>query len=142
MASPKCQYILNEVIYFEWPHWQTMSRLPKIAWSFIQLAFVTLSSPVYIPLRLARRSSRCDKGARNLWWFREMYEHPFSKFINHTTWYLVFLAFAFSSSFEQEFGTTVTGLLSIGKSNADHIHHQYHHHHYHHKSSSSLMSSS
>ena len=110
-----------------------MSRLPKIAWSFIQLSFVALSSPIYIPLRLARKFPRCDKGAWNLWWFREMYEHPFSKFINHTTWYLLFLAVAFSSSFEEAFGTTVTGLLSIGKSNADHIHHRL---------SSSLLSSS
>jgi len=42
-----------------------------------------------------------------------MYEHPYSKFINHTTWYLVFLGFIILTSYEHEFGTTVTGMVWI-----------------------------
>ena len=45
-----------------------------------------------------------------------MYEHPYSKFINHTTWYLVFLGFIILTSYEHEFGTTVTGMVWIGRS--------------------------
>jgi len=112
VASPKCQYILNEIIYYEWPHWQNISRTTKFAWSFLQLVFVAISSVFYVPLRLARKFPCCDER----WWeFREMYEHPYSKFINHTTWYLVFLGFIILTSFEHEYGTTVTGLVWIGK---------------------------
>ena len=118
MSSPKCQSILNEIVYYEWPYWQNMSRVAKMPWFFFQLVFVTVCSIVYIPVRLVRkfRCCTCDKDD-NMWWeFREMYEHPYSKFINHTMWYLVFLFFIFSTSFEHEFGTTVTGLVWIGKS--------------------------
>ncbi len=115
VSSPKCQSILNEIIYYEWPYWQNMSRMTKIPWFFFQLVFVAVSSIFYIPIRLVRKFPCCD-GDDDMWWkFRKIYEHPYSKFINHTTWYLVFLFFIFSTSFEHEFGTTVTGLVWIGK---------------------------
>ena len=116
VSSPKCQSILNEIIYYEWPYWQNMSRITKLAWFFLQLVFVAVSSIVYIPIRLARKFSCCNKDDNTWWEFRELYEHPYSKFINHTMWYLGFLYFIFLTSFEHEFGTTVTGLVYIGKS--------------------------
>ena len=116
MASPKCQYILNEIVYFKWPHWQDMGRAPKIAWSVIQFFIVIITSCFYIPLRLAGKLRCCERDDGSWWKFRKFYEHPYSKFINHTTGYLVFLSFVIVTSFQQEFATTVTGLVSIGKS--------------------------
>ena len=115
MASPKCQYILNEIVYFKWPHWQNMRRAPKIALSFIQLFIVIITSWIYIPLRLAGKCRTCERDDEN-WWKYKLYEHPYCKFINHTTWYLVFLSLVIATSFEQDFATTKTGLVYIGKS--------------------------
>ena len=58
-----------------------------------------------------RRSPSCDRDDRSLWDFREIYEHPYSKFINHTMWYLAFLGFIMSTSFENKdsFTTPVIG---------------------------------
>lgn len=116
VTSPKCQSVLNEIVYYEWPYWQDMSCLTKMAWFFFQLLFVAVSCIFYIPVRLARKFPCCDKDDSIWWRFREKYEHPYSKFINHTVWYLVFLFFIFSTSFEKEFGTTETGLVWLGKS--------------------------
>ena len=115
MASPKCQSVLNEIIYYEWADWQDKSRLTKLSWSLFQLVLVAASSVFYIPIRLVRKFPSCSKDD-NIWEFRELYEHPYSKFINHTMWYLVFLSLIFLTSFEHEFGTTVTGLVWLGKS--------------------------
>ena len=116
VTSPKCQSVLNEIVYYEWPYWQNMSCLTKMAWFFFQLLFVAVSCIFYIPVRLASKFPSRDKD-NSIWWrFREKYEHPYSKFINHTMWYLGFLFFIFSTSFEREFGTTETGLVWLGKS--------------------------
>ncbi|KAJ7377773.1 Short transient receptor putative channel 4 [Desmophyllum pertusum] len=90
-----------------------MSRITKLAWFFLQLIFVAVSSIFYIPIRLARTFPCCNKDDNNWWEFRELYEHPYSKFINHTMWYLGFLSFILLTSFEHEFGTTVTGLVHM-----------------------------
>ena len=116
VTSPKCQSVLNEIVYYEWPYWQDMSCLTKMTWFFFQLLFVAVSCIFYMPVRLARKFPCCDKDDSIWWRFREKYEHPYSKFINHTVWYLVFLFFIFSTSFEKEFGTTETGLVWLGKS--------------------------
>ena len=116
MASPKCQYILNEIVYFKRPHWQNVGRAPKIAWSIIQLVIVIVASLVYIPFRLAGKFRCCDKDDESCWkkCFRELYEHPYSKFVNHTMGYLVFLAFVIATSFDEEFATEAAGLVWIG----------------------------
>ncbi|KAJ7377775.1 Short transient receptor putative channel 4 [Desmophyllum pertusum] len=90
-----------------------MSRITKLAWFFLQLVFVAVSSIVYIPIRLARKFSCCNKDDNTWWEFRELYEHPYSKFINHTMWYLGFLSFILLTSFEHEFGTKAAGLVHI-----------------------------
>ncbi|XP_022789684.1 short transient receptor potential channel 4-like isoform X3 [Stylophora pistillata] len=110
VANPKCQWVLNEIIYYKWPDWRNKSRWTKVVWFFFQLLLVAVSSVFYIPIRLVRKFYRCcqDDG---IWEFRELYEHPYSKFINHTMWYLVFLWMIFLTSFDSKFGTTVTGLI-------------------------------
>ena len=114
VASPKCQWILNEIIYYEWPGWRDKSRLTKLAWFFCQLLLVAVSSVFYIPTRLVRKFSRCCNNEK-IWEFRELYEHPYSKFINHTMWYLVFLSMIFLTSFDHKFETSTTGLIWRGK---------------------------
>lgn len=82
VTSPKFQSVLNEIVYYEWPYWQNMSCLKKMAWFFFQLLFVAVSCIFYMPVRLARKFPCSDKDD-NIWWrFREKYEHPYSKFIH------------------------------------------------------------
>lgn len=114
VASPKCQWILNEIIYYEWPGWRDKSRLTKLAWFFFQLLLVAVSSVFYIPIRLVRKFYRCCNNEK-IWEFRELYEHPYSKFINHTMWYLVFLSMIFLTSFDDKFESSATGLIWCGK---------------------------
>ena len=116
VASPKCQRILDEIIYYQWPYWQDVRRVTKFAWSIVQLLMVAISCFVYIPLRLLRKSPCFDEGDGCWWNFREIYEHPFSKFINHSTWYMVFLVFVFLNSMQHSFATRLMGLEWIGMS--------------------------
>ncbi|XP_068731946.1 short transient receptor potential channel 6-like [Montipora capricornis] len=141
VASGKCQTILNEVIYFQWRGWQKKNRTPKILWSIVQLLLFTIPGIplVYMILRLSKEccgviatyqecrpgigmgegqrgccvSCRCDKYDGCCGVFRLLFEHPYSKFVNHTMFYLVFLGFLIAASFEEEFGTTDTGLVWI-----------------------------
>ena len=112
VTSPKCQHILNEIIYYEWPHWQNRKMLTKLAWSFLQLAIVLVSIVFYIPMRLARKFPCCNKDPWRWWKFREIYEHPYCKFVNHNMWYLIFLVFIFLTTFAQALGAEITGVLS------------------------------
>ncbi|KAJ7377783.1 hypothetical protein OS493_026350 [Desmophyllum pertusum] len=115
VASPKCQYVLNEIVYRGWTNWQDKGIVRKILWFFLQLLLVTITCPVYIPVRLIRRCcSCCYEFEDECWWkFRKLYEYPYSKFINHTMSYVVFLCLVFASSFQDEFDTTKTGLAWI-----------------------------
>ena len=62
-------------------------------------------------------TSPCFDEDDGCWWnFREIYEHPFSKFINHSTWYMVFLVFVILNSMQQSFATRLMGLEWIGMS--------------------------
>ena len=112
VTSPKCQHILNEIVYYEWPHWQNTNLLTKLAWSFFQLVMVSVSIAFYIPVRLARKRPCCNKDHWRWWKFREMYEHPYCKFVNHNMWYLLFLVFIFLTTFAQAFGAEITGFLT------------------------------
>ena len=132
MASEKCESILNEVVYFGWPGWQKKKRMPKILWSF--LVQLSLSILLCIPYTLYRAfkdcrccscccscgCSCCCSCCGQCWpksWklFRQQFEHPYSKFVNHTTWYMVFLAFLIAASLEDTFGRTWIGLEWIGE---------------------------
>ena len=121
MASAKCESILNEVIYFGWPGWQKKKRTPKILWSFLVLL---LTITFCIPYTLYRAfkdcfcHSCCHQGGPKCWkFFQQWYEHPYHKFVNHTTWYMTFLALLFACSFHDQ-GTyegSLTALDGIGK---------------------------
>lgn len=116
MASPKCQYILNEIIYRGWRNWQDKGILRKASWFLIQFVLVAITCFFYIPVRLLRKCCGCGKVEDICCWkFRKLYELPYSKFINHTMSYVLFLCLVFASSFQDKFGTTKTGLAWIGK---------------------------
>ena len=116
VASPNCQYVLNEIVYRGWRNWQDQGVVRKGLWFLIQFALVTAIWFLYIPVRLIRRCCCCSEFEDNCCWkIRKLFEHPYSKFINHTMSYVLFLCLVFASSFQDEFGTTKTGLAWIGK---------------------------
>ena len=120
MASPKCQYALNEIVYRGWGNWQHTGIPRKTLWFVFHLLFVALTCLVYIPVRLIQRCYCPQKfKVKCCWKFRKFYEHPYSKFINHAMPYLIFLSFLFASSFQDKFGTTITGLAWVGKFSAN-----------------------
>ncbi|XP_015764581.1 PREDICTED: transient-receptor-potential-like protein [Acropora digitifera] len=53
----------------------------------------------------------CNHRESECWKFiRRQFEHPYSKFVNHTLSYTVFLAFLIAASFQDTFGRTWSGL--------------------------------
>lgn len=131
VASPKCQRILNEVVYLD-PCWQDRNVAMKLLWVIFQWLLVVAFIPIYIPYKLAQLClkrtcyrgkcmsdccSGCHNSCMNQFWnlVRNTFEHPYSKFINHTTWYLLFLSLVFASTFQKNFGTTSTGLSRYGQ---------------------------
>ncbi|XP_074637783.1 short transient receptor potential channel 5-like isoform X2 [Acropora palmata] len=117
VASAKCESILNEVVYFGCPSWQKMNRERKIRWSFfVQLPFLFLFFPLTcIPYTFYRALLKdcpyCNHCEPECWKFiRRQFEHPYSKFVNHTIFYMVFLGFLMAASVEDTFGTTSIGL--------------------------------
>lgn len=116
MASPKCQFVLNEIIYRGWRNWRDYGIVRKTIWFFLHFLLVAITCLVYIPARLIRRSYCCRKFKDNCCWkFGRLYELPYSKFVNYTTSYVLFLSLLFASSYQHEIGTTKTGLVWIGK---------------------------
>ena len=121
VASAKCESILNEVIYFGWPGWQKTERISKILWSFLQLPLsILLCIPytLYRAFKDCRCGYCCDRGEPECCkLFQPLFEHPYSKFVNHTTWYMVFLAFLIAASFHAQdtYGRTRVELDGIGK---------------------------
>lgn len=118
VTSPKCQYILNEIIYLGWRKWQDEGFMTKAILFLVQFLLVSLASIVYIPLRLIRRC--CCRGQfedKCFWKFRKLYEHPYSKFINQTMSYVLFLCLVFASSYRNEFKIAREGpeMVTIGK---------------------------
>ena len=120
VASPNCQYVLDEIVYRGYRKWQDRSIVGKASWFLLQFFLVAGTFIFYIPVRLVRLSkcSECSCGKSKdfcLWKLRKLYELPYSKFVNHTMSYLLFLCLVFASSFQEEFGATKTGLAWIGK---------------------------
>ncbi|XP_074637768.1 short transient receptor potential channel 5-like isoform X2 [Acropora palmata] len=116
VASAKCESILNKVVYFDRPSWQKEKRIPKILWSFfVHLPFLFI--PLCIPYTIYRAFKDClrrDQYEPDCWkLIRRQFEHPYSKFVNHTLSYMVFLAFLIAASFEDTFGRTWIGLEGI-----------------------------
>ena len=111
MASPNCQYVLNEIVYLGWGNWQDQGIVRKVLWFLFQFFLVAITCTVYIPIRLVRL---CSCSEYDIWCWK-LYELPYSKFINHTVWYMLFLCVLFASTFQDKFETTKTGLTWIGK---------------------------
>ena len=101
MTSPKCQFILDEVIYYDSPQWQNKGILKKTLLFCLQLIFVIITSIGYIFILLCPKCTTCDENC--CWrWFRNVFEHPYSKFINHVMSYVTFLCLIYASSFKYE----------------------------------------
>ena len=116
VASPNCQCVLNEIVYLGWQNWQDRGIVRKALWFLFHWFFlVAITFPVYISIRLVRLYSCCEYSDVCCWKLRWLYELPYSKFINHTMSYVLFLCLVFTSSFQEEIGTTKTGLTWIGK---------------------------
>ncbi|XP_078384472.1 short transient receptor potential channel 4-like isoform X1 [Oculina patagonica] len=114
VASPKCQFALNEVVYRGWRNWHYKGIVRKTLRFVFHFLLVALTCLVYIPVRLMRTCCYCHKYQnKRCWKFRMLYEYPYSKFINHTMSYVVFLCLVFASSYTEKFGTTATGLVWI-----------------------------
>ena len=116
VASPKCQFVLNEIIYRGWRNWRDRSIVRKTLSLFLHFFLVAITSVVYIPIRLIQRSCCCGKLQDSCCWkFRKLFELPYAKFVNHTMSYLVFLSLLYTSSYPPDFGATHTALVWIGK---------------------------
>ncbi|KAL9988578.1 hypothetical protein ACROYT_G003036 [Oculina patagonica] len=132
VASPRSQFILNEIIYYKWEDWQDESTVKKILWFvfqfFVLIAIITpffyiwyrvhkkIRSTMHIDnieendkLLQQKSKPRCE------WRIESLYEHPYSKFINHTMSYIVFVSLLIGSTFgfESEYRTSTTGLSRI-----------------------------
>lgn len=113
VASPNCQFVLDGVIYKQSPGWRNRGIGIKAAWCLLQLLLVSLTIPFYIPLKLIRKNFPCCGFDSH--WLRKLYEDPYSKFLNHTMSYMIFLALIFGSSFEYTYGPDGAGLTWIGE---------------------------
>ncbi|KAK2555386.1 Short transient receptor potential channel 5 [Acropora cervicornis] len=116
VASATCESILDEIVYFGRPNWPKEKRIPKILWLFfVHLPFLII--PLCIPYTIYRAFKDClcyDQGEPKCWKvIRRQFEYPYSKFVNHTLSYTVFLAFLIAASFQDTFGRTWIGLEGI-----------------------------
>lgn len=119
VTSPKCQLILDEVVYHEWPMWQSKGLAVKtLRLLFHYLFIISLGVIIYLPLRLILKGCLCCKSSdqERCWKLRRLFELPYSKFINQTMSYSVFLCLVFASTFQSKFITDGTGMSNIGKS--------------------------
>ncbi|XP_022789160.1 short transient receptor potential channel 4-like [Stylophora pistillata] len=115
VTSPKCQLIFDEVVYREWPMWYDKGLAVKTLRFLFHFIVMSFGIIAYLFLRLIMRGCCCCKlnEKEGLWRLRKLYELPYSKFINQTMSYLVFLCLVFASTFQTKFGTTKTGLGAI-----------------------------
>jgi len=124
VASPRCQSILNEIIYQD-QCWQNRNLIVKLFWALlIQLPLVIIFSLIYVPYHLVDlclkkvSCSNCLRFQCKWYCFRlvkNTFQHPYSKFVNHTTGYLVFLCAISANTFETNFESPLAGLSTLGK---------------------------
>ena len=97
--------------------WQDKSKAKKFFWSLWQFVVILLVTPFYVFVRPPMKIWRSLSHIRCLAYIEELYEHPYNKFANHISFYIVFLGLLFASTFgfEHEYRTSTTGLSSIGK---------------------------
>ena len=119
VTSPKCQFILDEIVYREWPMWQDKGLAVKtLRFLFHYIFIISLGVIIYLPLRLILKGCLCCKSndQERCWKLRRLFELPYSKFINQTMSYSIFLCMIFASTFHSKFITDGTGMSNIGKS--------------------------
>ena len=87
----------------------------KFFWSLWQFVVILLVTPFFVFVRPFMKT--CCSDIRCHAYIEELYEHPYNKFGNHISFYIVFLGLLFASTFgfEHEYRTSTTGLSSIGK---------------------------
>ena len=97
--------------------WQDKSKAKKFFWSLWQFVVILLVTPLYVFVRPPMKIWRSLSHIGCLAYIEELYEHPYNKFANHISFYIVFLGLLFASTFgfEHEYRTSTTGLSSIGK---------------------------
>ena len=116
VASYNCQYVLNEVINRGWWDWRDEGFVVKSIWFLFHFIFSLVMSIPYLLIKLLNEccgaSSCCS-----CWKLRKLFEHPYSKFINHLMSYLTFLCTIFTSSFPSVYSRTSSGhsMLPLGK---------------------------
>lgn len=133
MGSPKCQFILNEVICYKWSDFQDQSRTRKIFRFVVHFLLITIITPFYIPFRIfekiwPKKSSNMYANMRCPWsnrwqrraqkfieWVQTLYEDPFRKFANHLISYVVLLCLLFSSTLGGLNTASALGLSRNGK---------------------------
>lgn len=126
MASARCQSVLDQIIFYKCPEWKDEGIMRKFVWVVVQLILTTILTPFYISLRIFEKvfrkksSNMCSSGIakKSIERIRSLYEHPYSKFVNHSMSYFLFLALLLLSTFgfENEYKSTSVGLTRIGKS--------------------------
>lgn len=116
VTSPKCQFILDEIVYREWPMWQDKGLAVKtLRFLFHYIFIISLGVIIYLPLRLILKGCLCCKSndQERCWKLRRLFELPYSKFINQTMSYLISLCMVFASTFQNKFQTIKAGMSYI-----------------------------
>ena len=106
VTSPKCQFILDEIVYREWPMWQDKGLAVKtLRFLFHYIFIISLGVTIYLPLRLILKGCLCCKSndQERCWKLRRLFELPYSKFINQIMSYLIFLCMASPQLFRISF---------------------------------------
>lgn len=123
VASARCQSVLDQIIFYKCPEWKDEGIMRKFVWVVVQLILTTILTPFYISLRIFEKvfrkksSNMCSSGIakKSIERIRSLYEHPYSKFVNHSMSYFLFLALLLLSTFgfENEYKSTSVGLTRI-----------------------------
>ncbi|PFX26205.1 short transient receptor potential channel 4-like isoform X1 [Stylophora pistillata] len=123
VASARCQSVLDQIIFYKCPAWKDKGIMRKFAWVIVQLILTTILSPFYISLRIFEKVFRkkscniCTNGIAKtcIERIKNLYEHPYSKFVNHMISYILFLSLLLLSTFgfENEYKSTSVGLTRI-----------------------------
>ena len=122
MSSPKCQSVLNEIIYYN-PSWQDKNTFIKMCWFLFCSIMASVSIAVYLPY-LVIKEINCNGGYCDedgcccycvLGLVKQLFEHPYSRFASHTTYYIAFLLVLYFASHETDYGSTSIGFTNIGK---------------------------
>lgn len=120
-TSEECTNLCESLGRYLW-YGPKRDRFCSVLWFLIQVIFwiavhsiiLLVTVPVFLVLQMTRLC--CSSGPTPKGWQQELlnkFEHPYYKFLNHTLFYVAFLALVFASAFENKFHHTVFLGLSI-----------------------------